>query len=114
MVNDELEQQRDRTRLRRDLEENQKLRASSEAQLAFSPELLRETLDVALELAGAGNLTPVPAASGARDGAFSLPALPETWQRTLDTIRPRASGKRSCGTGARARPCPWSSPRPTS
>ncbi|MBK7539417.1 MAG: SWF/SNF helicase family protein [Myxococcales bacterium] len=40
VVNDELEQQRDRTRLRRDLEENQKLRASSEAQLAFSPEPL--------------------------------------------------------------------------
>jgi len=51
----------------------------------FDPDLLRETLDVALELAGASGLAP---ADGAGEGAWTLPDLPAAWQRTLDTIRP--------------------------
>lgn len=83
VVTDELEQHRDRSRIERSLEDNDRILAASLKQISFNPELLRETLDVALELAGATGLAP---AEGA--GAWTLPALPIGWQRTLDTIRP--------------------------
>lgn len=85
VVTDELEQQRDRTKIKRDLDDNDRIRATSQKVIAFDPELLRETLDVALELAGATGLTPT---EGAGEGTWTLPDLPVAWQRTLDTIRP--------------------------
>lgn len=85
VVTDELERQRDRGRIERDLDDNDKLIASSKKVIDFDPELLRETLDVALELAGSTGLAP---ADGAGPGAWALPELPAAWQRTLDTIRP--------------------------
>jgi hypothetical protein len=84
VVTDELEQHRDRGKLKRDLDDNDKIRATSQKVIDFDPDLLRETLDVALELAGASGLAP---ADGA-EGAWTLPDLPTAWQRTLDTIRP--------------------------
>jgi Helicase conserved C-terminal domain len=85
VVRDELEQQRDPGKIRRDLDDNDRIRATSQKVIDFDPELLRETLDVALELAGASGLAP---ADGAGEGAWALPDLPVAWQRTLDTIRP--------------------------
>lgn len=85
VVQDELEQHRDRSKLKRDLDDNDRIRVTSQKLLDFDPELLRETLDVALELAGASGLTP---AEDGGEGAWALPELPEAWQRTLDTIRP--------------------------
>ncbi len=51
----------------------------------FDPVLLRETLDVGLELAGAPRLE---AASVPDADAWIVPELPESWQPTLDTLRP--------------------------
>lgn len=85
VVTDELERQRDRGRIGRDLDDNDKIIASSKKVIGFDPQLLRETLDVALELAGSTGLAP---ADGAGDGAWTLPELPAAWQRTLDTVRP--------------------------
>ncbi|MFN0253776.1 MAG: DISARM system SNF2-like helicase DrmD, partial [Kofleriaceae bacterium] len=85
VVTDELEQQRDRGKIKRDLDDNDKIRATSKKVIDFDAGLLRETLDVALELAGASGLSP---ADGAGEGAYTLPDLPAAWQRTLDTIRP--------------------------
>jgi hypothetical protein len=85
VVTDELEQHRDRGKLKRDLDDNDRIRATSQKVIDFDPDLLRETLDVALELAGASGLAP---ADGAGEGAWTLPDLPAAWQRTLDTIRP--------------------------
>lgn len=85
VVTDELERQRDRGKIERDLEDNDKIIASSKKVIDFDPDLLRETLDVALELAGSTGLTP---ADGTVDKAWTLPELPAAWQRTLDTIRP--------------------------
>lgn len=85
VVADELERQRDRAKIERDLEDNDRIITSSKKVIDFDPELLRETLDVALELAGSAGLAP---AEGAGAGAWALPELPAAWQRTLDTIRP--------------------------
>ncbi len=82
VVNDELEQQRDPRRLQRDLDENGAIHKASAKALDFSPELLRDAVEVGLSLAGAGPLEP------AGEGTWRLPELPETWQRTLDTLRP--------------------------
>jgi superfamily II DNA or RNA helicase len=82
VVTDELEQQRDRTRIQRDLAENQRLIDSSKKVIDFDEELLRETLDVGFTLAGSAALEPLD------EGRWKLPALPESWQRTLDTVRP--------------------------
>ena len=88
LVSTELESQRDRTRIERDLKDNAKIIEISKKAIAFSPALLRETLTVGLELAvdldGAEALTEADLAPG----TFTLPPLPESWQRTLDTLRP--------------------------
>jgi hypothetical protein len=83
VVSDELESQRDRTRIERDILDNESIVKASAKMLDFEPALLRETLDVALGLAGTKNLEPA-----AVPGAWRLPELPEAWQRTLDTLRP--------------------------
>ncbi len=53
--------------------------------MEFDPMLLRDALDVGLELAGASALVPLKA-----DGvdAFRIPELPESWEPTLDSLRP--------------------------
>lgn len=84
VVTDELEHQRDRKKLQRDLEDNARIHGGSKKVIDFDPNLLRETIDVGLQLADAGGLEP----SADVDGAWQLPPLPESWQRTLDTVRP--------------------------
>lgn len=88
LVATELEAQRDRARIERDLKDNARIIEVSRRALAFDPALLRETLTVGLELAvdldGADPLTE----SADAPGTFTLPPLPASWQRTLDTLRP--------------------------
>jgi superfamily II DNA/RNA helicase len=53
---------------------------------SFRPELLRDAINAGLELSGAKQLEPAPdAIPGAL--AFKLPALPESWAETLDSLR---------------------------
>ena len=91
VVSSELESQRDRSRIQRDLAENARLIKSSEAAIAYSPSLLRETLTVGLELAVGASLPAGTDPLAPRDdapGQFELASLPESWQRTLDILRP--------------------------
>src|SRR5262249_29486960 len=83
VVSEELESQRDRSRIERDLRDNARIVETSARSLDFEPRLLRETLDVALALAGAKNLEPAD-----RSSAWLLPQLPEAWQPTLRTLPP--------------------------
>ena len=80
----ELESQRDdRTKLRKEIEEAGEILNRSRKVLDFDPALLRDAIDVGLELAGADKLAPTE-----RDGVWKVPELPDAWQRTLDTLRP--------------------------
>ena len=91
VVTSELETQRDRTRIERDLKDNARIIEISRKTLDFSPALLRETLTVGLELSlGAEALAGADALAEHADvaGAYTLPPLPDSWQRTLDTLRP--------------------------
>ncbi len=64
----------------------------SQKVMDFSPDLLRDTLNVALELAGTGPIAPAPAngSNAPEEGLerFSIPDLPDSWARTLDPLRP--------------------------
>jgi superfamily II DNA/RNA helicase len=90
----ELESQRDgRAELRAQLEEAGKILNKSEQVINFSPELLRDAIDVGLELSGAQPLKLLePEKEAHRESAmldrYELPELPASWQRTLDFLRP--------------------------
>lgn len=88
LVSSELESQRDRTKIERDLKDNARIIEISRKAIDFSPALLRETLTVGLELAVDLGGAEALAESDAKPGTFTLPPLPESWQRTLDTLRP--------------------------
>ncbi|MGF1467082.1 MAG: DISARM system SNF2-like helicase DrmD [Sandaracinaceae bacterium] len=80
----ELESQRDdRTKLRAEIEEAGDILNRSRKVMEFDPALLRDAIDVGLELAGAHGLRP----SKAHEGAYEVPSLPDDWQPTLDTLR---------------------------
>ncbi|MBX3251396.1 MAG: DISARM system SNF2-like helicase DrmD [Myxococcales bacterium] len=80
----ELESQRDdRAKLREEIEEAGEILNRSRKVLDFDPALLRDAIDVGLELAGADKLAPTE-----REGVWTVPELPDAWQRTLDTLRP--------------------------
>jgi hypothetical protein len=80
----ELESPRhDQAKLRAEIEEAGELLNRSRAVMEFDPALLRDAIDVGLELAGA---TPLEAAEGGR--GWALPDLPDSWQSTLDVLRP--------------------------
>jgi hypothetical protein len=68
-----------------DIEEAGEILNRSAKVLDFDPALLRDALDVGLELAGAKSLEATRA-----DGveAWRVPELPEAWQGTLDSLRP--------------------------
>jgi hypothetical protein len=56
--------------------------------LEFNSELLRDALDVGLELSGAGPLAPAPSPKGEPAlPAYLLPGLGESWDVTLDSAR---------------------------
>ncbi len=76
--------------LERDIEEAGAIVNASRRVMDFDVALLRDALDVGLSLAGGKPLSPL---AGLVDGkrpieAFALPALPESWQETLDGLRP--------------------------
>jgi hypothetical protein len=89
-VAEELEAGRDDLlRLKGEIDGAGRILDASARALAFEPELLREVVDAGLELAGAPPLTvsaPDPAEPGI--AAFALPSLSDSWQATLDTLRP--------------------------
>ena len=69
--------------LKKDVNRAVKVLAHSRELLNFNPELLRDTIDVALERLGLGRLAAAP---GLTD-AWQLPTLPDTWAETLDSLR---------------------------
>lgn len=88
-VHDELESQRAAVdELREQTDEAAAILNRSRKLLDFSPALLRDAIDVGLELAGAKPLEPVEAEDLRGQQAFAVPELPESWQRTLDSLRP--------------------------
>jgi hypothetical protein len=86
----ELEVQRPETRrLAAEIDQAAQILNSSRQALEFAPALLRAALDVGLRWVGAGPLLPVPSPADEPDlRAFALPALPESWESTLDSLRP--------------------------
>ena len=84
----ELESERgELQKLRAEIEEAGAILNRSRKVMDFDPVLLRETVDVGLELAGAGSLAHT-VVGGAGADAWTLPPLPEAWQDTLDILRP--------------------------
>ncbi|MEX1369344.1 MAG: DISARM system SNF2-like helicase DrmD [Nannocystaceae bacterium] len=94
-VAEELDSQRASTdeqvqRLREQLDECGQLEDESRRQLDFDPRLLRDAIDVSCELMGVGPLQPVAGGAGERgeQQLWTLPELPSSWARTLDSLRP--------------------------
>jgi hypothetical protein len=57
--------------------------------MSFDPTLLQDAINVGLELSGASNLSPVQADKKETDyQAYKLPPMPDSWQPTLDYLRP--------------------------
>jgi len=86
-VRQELEAQRTQEKLRKEIDHAAKTLNRSRRVMDFEEALLRDALDVGCEMAGATKLTPKQV--GGRD-AFVLPHLPDSWQPTLDVLRPPA------------------------
>jgi len=83
-VEAELETQRsERTKLQEEIREAGEILARSAEVMDFRRELLRDAIDVGLELAGIPPLQPTGA-----DGVFALPEMPPSWSRTVDHLRP--------------------------
>lgn len=83
----ELETQRcDAKTLARDLDQARRILEDSRKVLDFREELLRDAIDVGLEIAGAGPLLPLEKTIEGQQ-AFALPTLPPSWDRTLDSLR---------------------------
>ncbi|MBK6692745.1 MAG: DEAD/DEAH box helicase [Myxococcales bacterium] len=83
---DELESQRgELARVKEEIEEAGVLLNRSSKVMDFDPALLRDALDVGLELLGAPRLV-----ASKVDGAdaWTVPELPASWQPTLDSLRP--------------------------
>jgi ERCC4-related helicase len=86
----ELETQRQLQKLRRDLDDIGDIRGRSRKVMDFDPALLRDALDVGFELSGSTRLEPSTVKDEGKSAeAWKVPALPEAWSRTLDSIRPR-------------------------
>ncbi|MDP3213830.1 MAG: DISARM system SNF2-like helicase DrmD, partial [Deltaproteobacteria bacterium] len=76
-------------RLKRDIDEAGRLLNESSKGMVFDPGLLRDAINVGCELAGAGNLATAPGVKAEPGLAlWKLPTMPESWQTTLDTVRP--------------------------
>jgi hypothetical protein len=87
-VQGELEKQRaNYAALRAEIDDAGRILNRSRQAMEFAPELLRDAINVGLEVSGAGQLAPLPAKDGAPQ-AFALPDMPASWNETLDTLRP--------------------------
>jgi hypothetical protein len=83
----ELEQARvSREELARELEELDGILDRSAKVTSFDPKLLRDAINAGLELSGAKPLEPAPGAVPGAE-AFKLPELPESWAKTVDSLR---------------------------
>lgn len=99
----ELERQRDQDRIKAEIVELGRLLNASAKLLRFDPALLRDAIDVGLELAGA------PAGLREDDkerGLYHLPELPDSWNPTLDTMRPTRGRDESFWDWRRHAPLP--------
>jgi hypothetical protein len=90
---DELEAARsDLAQIHREVEAAGVVYERSKGFFAAHSQALRDTVSVALQLAGAGNdgaFTPAAHAESSDDSQhYLLPPLPDDWQHTLDTLRP--------------------------
>jgi len=72
-------------KISKQIEEAGEILERSKKVMDFDSTLLRDAIDVGLELAGAKNLKPVTASDAE---AWAMPDLPESWQNTVDTLRP--------------------------
>lgn len=85
----ELESERNLELLAKERDEVRKIRAASQNVMDFRPELLRDALNVGFELSGSGRMERLKLQEGGKDlDAWTLPALPSSWERTLDLVRP--------------------------
>jgi len=86
----ELESSRALQALRKELDVIGEIRERSRQVMDFDAVLLRDALDVGFELAGSTRLERAPQVEeGKTLDAWKMPALPDSWSRTLDSIRPR-------------------------
>ncbi|RKG85148.1 hypothetical protein D7W82_20315 [Corallococcus sp. CA049B] len=86
----ELESQRELQSLRKELDAIGEIRDRSRKVMDFDSALLRDALDVGFELAGSTRLVrEAVTEEGKPLEAWKVPALPASWSRTLDSIRPR-------------------------
>ncbi|WP_233605242.1 DISARM system SNF2-like helicase DrmD [Corallococcus sp. AB030] len=86
----ELESQRELKSLRKELDAIGEIRDRSRKVMDFDSALLRDALDVGFELAGSTRLVrEAVTEEGKPLEAWKVPALPASWSRTLDSIRPR-------------------------
>ncbi|HVS10352.1 MAG TPA: helicase-related protein, partial [Planctomycetota bacterium] len=86
----ELETQRDLDAMRREIDEAGRILNDSRDHTGFDSDALRHVVRAGLELNGLDDLVPLnaPAPSSAHDPArYALPAFPDTWQQTLDSLR---------------------------
>jgi hypothetical protein len=87
-VREELESERaDLRKLGKEIDDAERILDRSREALEFDPDLLREAVDAGLVLAKASPMKPGPPEIGGPP-AYVLPDLPESWQSTLDTLRP--------------------------
>ncbi|HEX9619385.1 MAG TPA: helicase-related protein, partial [Polyangiaceae bacterium] len=83
----ELESQRAEVKaLKRDIDDVRRILGKSREVMDYREELLRDAIDVGLELAGAEPLCPMKEVVDGQT-AFELSGLGASWDRTLDTLR---------------------------
>jgi hypothetical protein len=86
VAQDELERpNRDLGQLKREIDEAGEILNSSRRIVDFEPTLLKDAIDVGLELSGQPPLAP---ANGNPGHVYTVPELPDSWAQTLDSMRP--------------------------
>ena len=83
----ELETQRNEARLAAEIEEAGRILNRSREVMELDPASLKDAIDVGLELAGAAGLEQLDTESK-KTPTFAVPELADSWQRTLDHLRP--------------------------
>ncbi|HLE68232.1 MAG TPA: helicase-related protein [Vicinamibacteria bacterium] len=86
----ELESERkELKKLQREIEDAGEILNRSRKIMDFDPKMLREIVEVGLELSGVGKLKGVDTENGDRPNPeYALPEMPDSWQPTLDALRP--------------------------
>ncbi|MGO9833387.1 MAG: DISARM system SNF2-like helicase DrmD [Polyangiaceae bacterium] len=85
----ELEATRESKRVAEEVDAARKILSASQKVMDFESALLRDAIDVGCELAGCARLTSrAPLDHETHLATFELPQMPESWQDTIDTLRP--------------------------